>query len=94
MEIIKGEKGVSFSHQHDFPLTVTCSRPVAERLSSSICGGEARIAFVAYEGTKEESYVCDMHENKEGERWVHDAMAVAIYLCKKCLKPVAICNQG
>ena len=83
MITVKGEKGITFTHQADFPLIATC-----------ICGGEGRIAFVAYEGAKEESYVCDLHRNDKDDMWVHDAIAVAIYLCKKCLKPIAICNQG
>ncbi len=83
MITVLGKKGVTFSYQNDFPIIATC-----------ICGGEGRLAFVAYEGSKEESYVCDMYGNKIDEKWPHDAIAVAIYLCKKCLKPIAIFNQG
>ena len=84
MITVKGEKGVEFSQQDNFPLTATCS-----------CGGQARIAFVAYEETGEESYVYELHKNNgKGDFWVHDTIAVAVYLCKKCLKPVVICNQG
>ena len=84
MEIAFGETGTKFSHQGEFPLSATC-----------ICGGEGRMAFVVYErsghGT---SYICDMHKNEPGNMWVHDAIAVAVYLCRKCLKPITICNQA
>ncbi len=42
----------------------------------------------------EDSFIHDLHENKPDEMWVHDVVAVAVYLCKKCLKPVAIMNQA
>lgn len=48
--------------------------------ATRICGGEGRIVLVAYEG--------------KGGFWPHDAIAVAVYFCKKCLKPIAIFNQG
>lgn len=87
MEVVYGESGLDLSHQDKFPLTATC-----------ICGGEGRIAFVAHERTAKDSegvsYICDMHNNEKGNMWVHDAVAVAVYLCRKCLKPIAICNQS
>ena len=85
MEIVKGEKGVTASHQSDFPLTATCT-----------CGGEGRIAFVAYEkgGIDGPGDICQMHNNEPGNMWVHDVIAVAVYLCRKCLRPTAIGNQG
>ncbi len=82
MIIEKGEKGIKNSWQGDFPTKAICS-----------CGGEARIAFVAQE-EREESYVCDLHKNKPGEMWLHDAMAVAVYFCKNCLQPVTFYNQA
>lgn len=84
MITVIGEKGLTFSHQQDFPKTATC-----------ICGGEGRIAFVAKELSGEEKYVCDLLKNEvPGGLWPHDAIAVAVYFCKKCLKPIAIFNQG
>ncbi len=86
MEIVKGKEGLNNSWQKEFPSEAIC-----------VCGGEARIAFVACEepGQPVGSYVCDLHENKgKGGFWPHDAIAVAIYLCKECLKPAAIFNQG
>lgn len=84
MITVLGKKGVTFSHQDDFPETTECT-----------CGGNAEIAFVAYEGCKEQAFVCDLHTNPEGgDLWPHDAIAVAVYICTKCLKPVAVLNQG
>ena len=83
MIIRKGEKCVSYSWQQDFPKTATC-----------ICGGEARIAFVAQEQTGEEFYIADLHVNLINNKWPHDAVAVAVYFCGKCLKSVAIMNQA
>lgn len=85
MKMALGETGLKLSHQGEFPLKATC-----------ICGGEGRIAFVVYErpGVEGASYIYDMHKNEPGNMWVHDAIAVAVYLCRKCLKPIAICNQG
>lgn len=84
MITIIGPKGCVFSHQDEFPEKTAC-----------VCGAEGRIAFVAYEGSKEESYVRDLHESTEARGlWPHDVIAVAVYLCKKCLKPTAIFNQG
>ncbi len=85
IQIAFGETGTKFSHQEEFPLSATC-----------ICGGEGRMAFVVYEraGINKVSYICDLHKNEPGNMWVHDAVAVAVYLCKNCLKPIAICNQG
>ncbi len=85
ISIIRGEKGLDFSHQERFPQTAEC-----------VCGGEGRIAFVVFEpmiAGDNISYVRDAHENEASSMWVHDAVAVAIYLCKKCLKPIALMNQ-
>jgi hypothetical protein len=59
------------------------------------CGGEARFAFVSHEDD-EEDYVCDKHKNEpDGDGfWPHDAIAVAVYICKECMEPVAEMNQG
>ena len=83
MEVIKGEKGLTETFQAPFPKTAKCE-----------CGGEARIAFVAAEEQGEDEYVCNLHENEgKGGFWPHDACAVAVYLCRECLKPVALFNQ-
>lgn len=83
MITVKGKDGLGNSWQETFPPTATC-----------ICGGEARVAFVTHEIGDEDSFIHDLHENKPDEMWVHDVVAVAVYLCKKCLKPVAIMNQA
>ena len=83
MNVRIGTKGVKFSHQVVFPTTQKCP-----------CGSEARMAFVAYEGHDEDFYVCDLYGNKPDEMWPHDAIAVAVYLCKKCLKPSVAFNQA
>ncbi len=85
-----GENSIKKSWQADFPVVAECS-----------CGGEARIAFVAYEGLDKENqhdkgtYVCELHENKgKGGYWPHDSIAVAVYLCRECFNPVAKFNQA
>lgn len=84
MKVRKGKNGCFLSHQDEFPATTPCS-----------CGGLSRIALVVKEETEEEFYVCDLHENKgKGGFWPHDAIAVAVYFCENCLKPVILFNQA
>ena len=85
MITVLGKKGTTFSHQRDFPERMKCE-----------CGGTGEVAFVAYEGTREESLVCELFDTKpdDGTLWVHDAVAVAVYICRKCLKPTSTLNQG
>lgn len=91
-KVVIGKEGLSYSWQADFPEESSCDN----------CGGDARIAFVVFEDRPEEKvikdtkYVCQLHHNepqKEGY-WPHDCIAVAVYLCKKCLKPKALFNQA
>ena len=74
--------------QDEFPKTTKCCR----------CKGEARLGFVAHETLKGKGmkYVCQIYENKpdKKELWLHDACAVAVYFCKKCLEPTALYNQA
>ena len=87
MIIRKGTGGSCLTHQDAFSPTTKC-----------ICGGESRMAFVAMEDSEEEFYICDLHKNGEkgefGGFWPHDAIAVAVYFCRKCAKPVVLYNQG
>lgn len=87
MKVELGDKGLNKSFQKEFPKETKCCR----------CGGIARIAFVAHEqDNKNKPYLCEMYKNDpEGSGyWLHDACAVAIYLCKECLEPTAIYNQA
>jgi len=84
MEVTIGEAGLTKTWQRKFDKEVTCP----------YCNGMAKIAFVAFEGPNEDAYVCDLHKNIENNMWVHDACAVAVYFCKKCLEPVAKMNQA
>lgn len=96
MKVTIGTEGLALTWQSGFPETTECCK----------CNGIARIAFVAHEGMdeklKHEEYVCSLHKNDpphDGEEktegfWVHDCMAVAVYLCKDCLAPTAIANQA
>jgi hypothetical protein len=37
---------------------------------------------------------CELYENKgEGSYWVHDAIALIVYLCKECFEPNVRLNQ-
>ena len=95
MKVTIGEKGLEWSWQKEFPETTKCC----------YCGGTSRIGFVAHEGMDKDDkpvfprdyiqFVCDLHKNKgEGEFWLHDCCAVAVYFCRDCLEPTAIYNQG
>lgn len=83
MRIEKGKEGTNLSWQKEFPEEVTC-----------ICGGTARIAFVAQE-TDEKYSICALHDNKgAGEFWPHDYIAVAVYFCRSCFLAVTRWNQA
>src|SRR2546421_692460 len=88
--IYLGDTGLSRSYQDEFPSTTPCCR----------CGATARIGFVAMEGFSDKEspreYVSHLHKNDpDGEGlWLHDACAVAIYFCVKCLEPTALGNQA
>ena len=93
MKITLGEEGCKKTWQAEFPKETKCVH----------CGGVSRIGFVAHEGMEEEvvyprdfvQFVCDLHKNKgEGEFWLHDCASFATYLCKECLKPTTLYNQG
>jgi len=83
-----GESGLNNSWQAPFEKEVKCVH----------CGGDSRIAFVVFEtaGEPMQTFVCNIHENDpEGTGyWPHDCIAVAVYLCRKCLEPTAEYNQG
>ena len=83
MEIFKGETGLDMTWQEKFPSTTECVH----------CKARARIAFVAKE-EEEDEWICNLHNNKEHSRWLHDAGAFAIYLCCECLKPTTLYNQA
>jgi len=86
MKAYIGKFGCDKTWQQKFPEETVCV----------YCGGKARIGFVAYEGHGEPEYVCHLHENDPGGSgyWLHDACAVAVYFCRKCLKPTALYNQA
>lgn len=86
MKITIGEKGLKNTHQLNFPKTTKCVH----------CKAKARIGFVGYENNTEKRFICQLHKNDpKGEGfWLHDACAVAVYFCKKCLKPTALYNQA
>ena len=89
MEAVLGKSGLKNTWQAPFAEEVGCIQPG--------CGGKARIAFVAHEiGDTHGQHVYKMHDNdpKGSGYWPHDACAVAVYLCKKCLKPTAEFNQA
>ncbi len=80
MKVTIGNDGTVNTWQDDFQTTIHCE-----------CGSEAHLAFVAIE---EEGGVCDLYKNGQGGFWPHDAIAVAIYFCRKCAKPIAKYNQA
>lgn len=85
MKTYLGEKGLDKSWQNPFDKTIKCPK----------CGGEARIMFVAQEVGGEKEYVSHLRKNGgEGDYWPHDAIAVAVYLCRDCFEAKAIINQA
>lgn len=87
MKVHKGKAGLDKTWQGPFKETEKCIK----------CGSESRIAFVAMEEpstVEDDGLICEAYPNVEGSMWVHDACAIAVYLCKKCLKPTAIMNQA
>lgn len=83
MKIRKGKEGKHLTWQDEFPETAKCS-----------CGGTARMAFTARE-EDEEFYICNLYENDgKGGYWPHDAIAVAVYFCRECFKPITFWNQA
>lgn len=90
MQVTLGKKGLVKSYQKRFTPETNCVH----------CSGKARIGFVAHEfderSAGESDYVCGLHKNKpqKNSYWLHDACAVAVYFCKKCLDTTAIYNQA
>lgn len=92
MKIYLGTKGLKQTWQEPFPETIKCHK----------CNGEARIMFVGIEANEpreasesREKYICDLRDNGgKGDYWLHDACAVAVYLCKECFEPNALINQA
>lgn len=87
MQIYIGKKGLSQTWQRKFPKTIECHK----------CKGEARIMFVGLEQYPQDkgNFICELHKNTgEGNFWLHDACAVAVYLCKECFEPNALVNQA
>ena len=87
--VIKGEKGLKATYQDSFDKTIKCS-----------CGGVAEHVFTYFEDNYDNSEdlicysynICNDCEDKE--LWPHDCCAIAVYICKKCLKVSAEFNQG
>ena len=82
MRVIKGKKGFKHSWQDEFAESIRCS-----------CGGEGQIAFVAIEDGAKEKFICDCRP-EDAKLWPHDAIAVAVYICKKCMKTTSEMNQA
>jgi hypothetical protein len=87
MKVYLGPKAKEHSWQNPFPEEAVCVH--------GECAGRARLAFVAIEDADVEDFVCNLYPNNgPGDFWLHDACAVAVYLCPKCLEPTAKYNQA
>ncbi len=88
MKFYIGQTGLEQSWQTPFEKTTVCCK----------CGKEADIMFVGFEDypQDEDNFICQLHETsgKEGSLWLHDACAVAVYLCPNCFKATALVNQA
>ena len=70
--------------------------PFKDKTKCCKCGSTARLAFVCKED-EENEYIADMYKNKKatgGKAWPHDAVAVAVYFCEKCLETTSEFNQA
>jgi len=83
-----GAKAKDVTFQEEHPLIVPCSQKG--------CKGNAELALAVREGSNEKSYVRDLHDNDPtgAGLWPHDAIAVAVYICRKCLGVTARMNQA
>ena len=86
MKVDMGDKGLDKTFQKEFEKETKCVH----------CGGTARLAFVAHEKDNKGNYLCELYKNDPDGTgyWLHDACAVAVYLCKDCLEPTAKLNQA
>ena len=87
MKVTIGEEGLTKTWQRNFPAHTECVH----------CKGNSRIGFVAHEGIDEDpkGAICSLHDTYgSDDLWLHDCCAVAVYFCKKCLRPTALYNQA
>ena len=87
MKIYLGETGLNKTWQLPFELTTKCVH----------CGGNAEIMMVGQEAEENKGeYACDLKETtgEKGGLWLHDACAIAVYLCRDCLEATTIINQA
>ena len=90
MKFELGTKGLHKSFQGDFDENCECVH----------CHKDATIAFVAHEldnVPRSGKSVCQLHDNggkADGEYWLHDWGAWAIYICRHCAKATCHYNQG
>lgn len=85
MKIYLGETGLHKTWQEPFLKTIKCHK----------CKKNAKIMFVGFEDDDEE-YICNLQRKnrKKGELFVHDCIAIAIYLCPFCFEITGEMNQA
>jgi hypothetical protein len=88
MKITYGAKGLTNTWQNEFPKEVKCHR--------LFCRGKCRPAINIMEDQESKECAFHLHDNdpQGGGYWLHDGVAFQIYLCKKCLQPTTLYNQG
>lgn len=86
MKVVLGKNGLSKTFQEDFFPFIKCPD----------CKDVADIGFVAHERGNDTTVVSQLYKTtgKKGGLWLHDRCAVAVYICRGCLKPIAVMNQG
>ncbi len=84
METKIGKPAKDLTWQSEFPVTLKCD-----------CGGKAELAFAAKEEVGQpEEYVAGLYKNGNDGFWPHDAIAMALYFCRNCFKPIIRWNQS
>ena len=85
-KVYVGDKGLEESWQAPFEKFMPCEN----------CGKQSELAFVNKEQSGDKEFICDLHKNlpKTEGYWPHDAIAVAVYICRHCFELTAKWNQG
>lgn len=102
MEVTIGKEGLDKSWQAEFPEEVECAYCDGQARVGFVAHEGINGAQPPPEGERHgrdlngQPFICSLHENKPGKGgyWLHDCCAVAVYFCRKCLRPTALYNQG
>ena len=86
MQTAIGKEGKNLTWQNEFPLKTQCSN----------CHNMAELAMTIMEdGSDNESvFALNVNDPHDEGLWPHDSIAIANYICRKCLKVTSLMNQA